>query len=450
MAYGFQMDGITPYMGSDFEVNPTLYEPWADSEQMEDFLIEKLVGRVILASIQDKASEEDGRLMTHEEASNDLKRIQSPSNNKQRNAHNQKQEKRSKKGRKEEKECGVTIKTPHPIYPRLNLSLPNFRYMVISEVESRARAVHDYYAHQWYGVMEDRVRRYADLIRSLEREKRLEEKLQQALDEIHQQQKENEILKTEIENIKKSRKQRRKDAKLRRIRDLHGEGELTDLMMDDQKEEKHHEGEVTCKDRNKDKAYNQQKGVGNENGGVGEGSKKKKKNRKRRKSRAETNGGSGSDLLDPRVESTEKANICNKNQQYDVRKPEIDSLMETVIKNNNKENRGLESEKSRSVGPEKELATRDQKCSSEQLKTMEAVISKMIEKLSKTTVTGRVNDEEKEGTFYSGEPVQATFEKSESKPKGLCTSKKLQTGNGDENATEAGNVDENMATALYE
>ncbi|XP_062579880.1 uncharacterized protein LOC134241874 [Saccostrea cucullata] len=390
--------------------------------------------------------------MTHEEASNDLKRVQTSSHSKKR--HHQKQRKRQKKGRKEDKECGVTVKNAHPMYPWVNVKLPNFRYMILSEVESRARAVHDYYAKQWCGVLDDRFRSYVDLHRSLEREKRLGEKLQQALEEIHQQRKENENLKTEIENIKKSRKQRRKDAKLQRMQDLQVKDEQTelDLIREDQIQEKLHEEGEASKGRNKNKADDHQRKAEDGKGGFGEGSKKKRRNRKRRKNRAEKNGGTESDILEPHVEKTEKAEICHKQQQDDSEKPEINSFIQTAANNDNEENGGLENNKLPSVVLQKIIENKDKKSSSEKHQTMEDVITKMIETLSKSTGGGGVKDEEGEGTFYSGEPAKATLEPEnpEKKPPSSCTSRKMETGNGDENTRKSGNGDENMATAVLE
>lgn len=51
------MEGILPYRSSEFEVNPRIYQPWRDTEEIENMMIQKMVDQTLM-SVLSTVSEE--------------------------------------------------------------------------------------------------------------------------------------------------------------------------------------------------------------------------------------------------------------------------------------------------------------------------------------------------------------------------------------------------------
>lgn len=57
------MEGILPYRSSEFEVNPRNYQPWRDTEEIENMMIQKMVDQTLM-SVLSTVSEEVCKFFT--------------------------------------------------------------------------------------------------------------------------------------------------------------------------------------------------------------------------------------------------------------------------------------------------------------------------------------------------------------------------------------------------
>ncbi|XP_052687041.1 myb-like protein X [Crassostrea angulata] len=211
------MEGILPYRSSEFEVNPRIYQPWRDTEEIENMMIQKMVDQTlmsVLSTVSEEVSMDKSRSKPVKMVIRNVQYAPSSGTSPLKPSTKNKKERRPKKGRREEAGSDVTVNEP-----MISVPASKFKSMVLSEVESRATRVHDYYSYQWNDLQRDRLQLYGDFIRLSERDRRLEAQMDLAIAEIHCLQNENEKLKIELDDIKNAKKKKRKDARLRRNKD---------------------------------------------------------------------------------------------------------------------------------------------------------------------------------------------------------------------------------------
>uniref|UniRef100_K1P0U5 Uncharacterized protein n=1 Tax=Magallana gigas TaxID=29159 RepID=K1P0U5_MAGGI len=116
------MEGILPYRSSEFEVNPRNYQPWRDTEEIENMMIQKMVDQTLM-SVLSTVSEEVCKFFTTMDKSRSkpvkmvIRNVQyAPSSGTSplKPSTKNKKERRPKKGKREETGSDVTILTLLP------------------------------------------------------------------------------------------------------------------------------------------------------------------------------------------------------------------------------------------------------------------------------------------------------------------------------------------------
>ncbi|OWF45328.1 uncharacterized protein LOC110457179 [Mizuhopecten yessoensis] len=214
---------LIPYEDNETKVNPEKYQQRGEKKiEVDEDSLEDFIGRVCLSAAMDER--ENYGIMDPYDG-----HVTNPENLLQILEDNRfdKRTKKDKKGKWNKKERGrkmveeylTTDNSEQSAVPTVTIPLREFRYLVNSEVESKARVIHDYYMYQWDDMQKDRIDAYRSLITWKDQFERANILLCRAKLELEKMTLSRDSLVAEIEGIKKN-KRRRSGAKRRRTREL--------------------------------------------------------------------------------------------------------------------------------------------------------------------------------------------------------------------------------------
>lgn len=220
---GVRKEPLVPYEDSEVRVNPDIYMQRGERKNdVDEGLLDSYIGRVCLAAAMDEKDgygimdPYDGHVTNPEaliQALDDSRFEKKPKKDK-KGKWNKKEKKR-----KMAEEYIATEISDQSSGQIMVIPLREFRYLVNSEVESKARVIHDYYLYQWDGMQRDRIDAYRSLIAWKDQFEQSNLLLRRVKLELEKMTLSRDTLLAEIESIKKN-KRRRSGAQRRRTREL--------------------------------------------------------------------------------------------------------------------------------------------------------------------------------------------------------------------------------------
>lgn len=221
---------IKPYEDGLINANFRIYNRSEKKTEINEKVLDSFIDRVLLSASMNLDQEqqnygimdaEDG-LLTHPE---NLvgPRDDNPMPHKEQNKKGRKSDRKGRKGRKNEtkvveKTLSHYLVSSYPYVPKtLIIPLSEFQRLMISEVNSKARNIHEYYEYHFNNLQGDRVIAYRNLVVWKEHASRIQKELQDAIYEIRRLDAENQIISAELLKIKTAKKQKRNAAKQRRM-----------------------------------------------------------------------------------------------------------------------------------------------------------------------------------------------------------------------------------------
>ncbi|XP_033730605.1 uncharacterized protein LOC117320014 [Pecten maximus] len=220
---GIRKEPLVPYEDNEIKVNPDQYQQRGERKtEVDERLLDGYIGRVCLAAAMEERDNYgimdpyDGHVTNPEalmQAFEDS-RFEKKVKKDKKGKWNKKEKKR-----KMAEEYLVTESCDQSTAQMVSVPLKEFRYLVNSEVESKARIIHDYYLYQWDNMQRDRIEAYRSLITWKDQFEQANGLLRRVKLELEKMTLSRDTLMAEIECMKKN-KRRRSGAQRRRTREL--------------------------------------------------------------------------------------------------------------------------------------------------------------------------------------------------------------------------------------
>ncbi|XP_060075096.1 uncharacterized protein LOC132554802 [Ylistrum balloti] len=220
---GIRKEPLVPYEDNETKVDPDQYLQRGEKRtEVDESLLENYIGRICLSAAMDEKDNYgimdpyDGHVTNPESLLQALEesRFEKKTKKDKKGKWNKKE-----KRRKMAEEYLTADNSEQSTIPVLTIPLKEFRHLINSEVESKARVIHDYYLYQWDSMQRDRIDAYRSLITWKDQYEQVNILLCRARLELERMTLSRDSLVSEIENIKKN-KRRRSGAQRRRTREL--------------------------------------------------------------------------------------------------------------------------------------------------------------------------------------------------------------------------------------